>query len=520
MGGGSPGTRNRHAAVPEGARKMGTRRWLAVAAVLLVITASSARAAAPPYLAIDVGTLGGPNAFLNTPGRLVSESGVVVGSAETPALNPFAQECNGCHATAAFEFRHGTITDLGNLHGYNAGLFELNRWGDGAGFSETGVLDPLTVFPEVHAVMSRFDVRSRHGQLTDLGTLGGNESWSTGINDRGQISGFASNTTPDPAAQYVARTGLAPYPSATEWRAVLWQHGRIRDLGTLGGPDSFGGLLNERGQAAGESFTNSTANPATGLPTLDPFLWQAGHMQALGTLGGALGVANWLNNAGEVVGTSDLAGDQTAHPVMWNEGRTLDLGTLGGANGVANWVNEAGDIVGGAQTADQSFHGFLWHNGRMVDLPPVAGAPFAFANSINAGDEVVGNTTDANFKELAAVLWTRGQAYDLNSLIAPSAIQLTTAQYINDRGQIVATGVLPNGDQRVILLIPNHSATLPPHASVSTSAQAQSTSGMRRSRRVGRRPALMLSAHGAEAGLRGRNAGNLARREERVLPPH
>jgi len=51
--------------------------------------------------------------------------------------------------------------------------------------------------------------------------------------------------------------------------------------------------------------------------------------------------------------------------------------------------------------------------------------------------------------ELAAVLWSHGQGYDLNTLIAPSALHLVSAEYISDQGEIVCHGVLPNGDQRV-----------------------------------------------------------------------
>jgi probable HAF family extracellular repeat protein len=147
----------------------------------------------------------------------------------------------------------------------------------------------------------------------------------------------------------------------------------------------------------------------------------------LGTLGGAFGMANWQNNAGEVVGQSDLAGDQTAHPFLWQRGHMIDLGTLGGGYGFANWINGRGDVVGGSLAPDQAFHGFLWHHGMMIDLPPVGGAPSAFANAANNQDQVVGNETDTNGNELIAVLWANGRGYDLNTLVAPNPLRMVSA---------------------------------------------------------------------------------------------
>ena len=417
-----------------------------------------AAAAVYPYRLVDPGTFGGPQSFLNLPAVPLTPRGMLLGTADTaipdadyPNFNPFMVGFADRYLVHAFEWQNGQLRDLEALPGNNSSaVFEVNGSGAGVGMSETAITDPYTGWPADHAVLFK------GGQVIDLGTLpGGYESQANDINDRGQMSGFASNGIPDP---------YSFFGWGTQARSFIWQNGVMRDIGTLGGPDAVSTTLNAAGQITGQSYTNSAANPATGVPTLDPFLWTSGHMRDLGTLGGTFGFANWLNSRGEVAGFSDLAGDQTAHPFLWASGHMRDLGTLGGDNGFASWVNERGDVVGGAQAPDQNFHGFLWRNGQMHDLPPVGGAPWAFANSVNDYGQVAGNETDTNGNELTAVLWSGGDGYDLNTLIAPSPLRLITAEYINDQGEIVGHGVLPNGDQRIFLLIRNPTIPLPPTA--------------------------------------------------------
>jgi probable HAF family extracellular repeat protein len=436
-----------------------SRRLLALiaAAIPLVLAfAASAQASARyPYTLIDPGTFGGPNSFFDGPGVPIAGNGTLVGAADTTTLDSDYPHCappGGCfdpHIQHGFAYSNGRLTDLGALPGQNvSAIYELNSNGIGVGSSESGADDPNTGTAAQVAVMFR------HGHVINLGTLpGGSESFAQDINDQGQIAGNSSNATPDP---------YSIFGWGTETRAFVWRNGVMHDLGTLGGDDAVEYVQNERGQIAGWSYTNDTPNADSHeTPTTDPFLWQNGHMTDLGTFGGDVGNTNWMNNRGEVVGFSSLAGDQTIRPFLWNGSRMIDLGTLGGQNGTANWINSNGDVAGWAELRDKPghliFHAALWRNGKTLNLPPVDGAPWSFANSVNDQDQVVGNTTDAKGNELTAVLWSHGHAYDLNALIAPSTLHLTSGEYIDDQGDIVANGTFTSGpskgDRRMVLLL-------------------------------------------------------------------
>jgi hypothetical protein len=73
---------------------------------------------------------------------------------------------------------------------------------------------------------------------------------------------------------------------------------------------------------------------------------------------------------------------------------------------------------------------------------------------VNTGGQAVGSDTDCRGRNLAAVLWEHGSAYDLNRLIGRFPVHLDEAFYISNRGEIACLGTLPNGDLRVVLLVP------------------------------------------------------------------
>jgi probable HAF family extracellular repeat protein len=238
------------------------------------------------------------------------------------------------------------------------------------------------------------------------------------------------------------------------------------DLGTLGGPDSWAASVNERGQVAGMSSSNSTASSSCNFPLIThPFLWDDGKMVDLGTLGGTCAVVGSLlgpgagaslNNQGQVIGTSNLAGDLTHHPFLWDDGVLTDLGTLGGDNGEAWWINDRGEIVGRADLpGSKVHHAFLWKNGKMIDLGAAPGQPCSTAIDINSRGQIIIDTGICGLGGGPGLLWEDGNLYNLNDLVpSNSGLAVGDVNFINDHGEIAVTGIFANGDAHAVLLVP------------------------------------------------------------------
>jgi probable HAF family extracellular repeat protein len=414
------------------------------------------------YRLIDIGTFGGPASELTTNNgigagaKILNNRGALTGSADTPVPDPYFPNCFGftgdCFVTHAFRWEDGIRTDLGALLGVNSSQgTAVNELGWIAGVSQNGEIDPILGGGAGHAVLWR------GGKITDLGTLGGFESFAVSLNDAREVVALSTIDGP-----------IDPYSFLGQSiHAFFWRDGVMRDVGTLGGPDTFPGLSYQlAGVVVGGSFTNSIPNPTTGIPTLDTFLWRDGQMQDLGTLGGTLCCQGAVvaNSRGQVASDSTLAGDLQSHPFLWDRGRLIDLGTLGGDNGGVHNLNDNGDVVGYADLPGSQTHdAFLWRHGVMTDLGSLGGT--SAANAVNSQGQVVGHARiDQTPDSIRAFLWENGgPMVNLNDLIPQnSPLLLLDAVNINERGEIAGIGV-PAGCQqgdylscgRAFLLIPD-----------------------------------------------------------------
>lgn len=301
----------------------------------------SVNAAATAYNFTDLGDLGsgfGSKANgINNTGQVVGVSYAIDGSS---------------HATL---WNGAIATELAPLSGsFNTVASSINNSGQVAGWSSG------------HAILWNGN------SVTDLGS-----GTANAINDSSQVAGLS-------------------YPPLA---ATLWNGTTSTELGQM----TFGSVrgINNTGQVVGSNNDNAT-------------LWNGTSATNLGTLGGIRSEAYDINNAGQVVGWSfngASSGGGLAYnpgmvprPTIWNNGVATDLGTLGGAIGTAFAINDAGLAVGYSYTSaiGDGNHATLWNGSTITDLNSFLDASavkagwFLYeATGINENGWIVGNATNS-----------------------------------------------------------------------------------------------------------------------------
>ncbi len=324
-----------------------------------------------------------------------------------------------------------TITTLDTLGGPTGSAYSLNNKGE-----VTGTAD--LVGGKVHHAY----LWSAKG-ITNLGALSGSYTDANAINNLGEVVGTAEiKESGDGTAHFCESTADACH-------AFLWDHGVMRDLGTLGGVSSQALGINHLGQVVGNSETTSYGAQS-------PFIWQKGKMKALG---GAINSystvgASAINNKGEIVGIMATLDGTSHYAFVWYNNKMTDLGVGDGTASDAYTINDKGQVAGATVMTDNiTSHAFVWKAGVMHYLPAVKGDTSTFPNFINDAGVVVGSSLQGTTSS-RAVLWRSGRVVDLNKVI-PSGTgwHLDYAAGINEQGQIVGGGTF-HGKQRGFLLTP------------------------------------------------------------------
>jgi probable HAF family extracellular repeat protein len=323
------------------------------------------------------------------------------------------------------------LTDLGTLGGANAAIYSPNKNEIGwlAGLSETAAPDPnsenwcgficnTSSCAPTHHLCQGFLWQEQtkkmialpalttgcNSQVTNIGC----NSIAQAANNNRQIAGFAENGV---MSQNCAT------PQVFLFEGVVWSldpsgapviERRLRPY--TGDSVSLVGDLNDAGIVVGQSGAcaspNGYASPSRAV------LWDKNgvpHVLGAGTLGGSYAGAFPINQQGQVVGPSTLAGDIVLHAFLWEGGPMKDLGSL-----------------------------------RPEDTA-------VFPQSISNRGEVVGqscgpNEPTPNANGCAAFYWRKGVMIDLNAhLTKPTSLQIADGTDITESGEIAVFAFDPIG---------------------------------------------------------------------------
>lgn len=362
--------------------------------------------------------------------------------------------------TQGLKTPHYTVTDLGVLgNGNNSSGYDMNLVGWVGGSSNLVPGGPQHAF-----------LWYGGGSLKDLGTLGGPScpqcnSAGDGPNWFGEAPIISETSRPDPNGE-----DFCGFGSHLQCRGAIWRFGKLTALRNLpGGNNSVPIGINNLGQIVGWAETgvnDPTCSNATPNQVLrfQAVKWELnGDISVLSPLkskGDTAAFSFGINDRGQAVGSSGTCATQGLppayvtglHAVLWEkDGTPKYLGTLGDANNTmfnaAGSINNLGEVVGTSQYTNGTIHSFLWT--KQTGMQDIGTLPGAFAtiagccHTINNRDEVVGFSFDANGS--TAFFWKNHVIADLNTLIpADSPLHLLAAESINDAGEITGQGcVMP-----------------------------------------------------------------------------
>jgi len=382
-------------------------RTTAAVALGLAIVSNAAGAGDSSYSISNLVTLGGTR----TQGNSLNDRGWAAG---------FSTYAGNSDRHAVVWSGNG-ISDLGTLGGANSSVVwpVKNVAGLIAGISQTTTPEPLgenwscAAFFVSHA--TGFTCRGfawQSGQMRMLPTLGGNNGFAAGANNRGEITGWAETDQFDPSCE-----GAGPGKSGQvlQFLPVVYGpgDGEIRALPLIAG-DSSGAAtaINDHGQAIGIS---GSCDQAVGRRTAaHAVLWDNGAVTDIGA--GTLDAPFWntpmaINEHGDIVG---FAGDPTddsggiTHAFLWTrEGGMQRLNADPGDNSTATGINARRQVVGYFVAGNGALHAFVWdmRNG-MRDLNDLKGDypnVIALANDITDAGEIIGRASDSTGTRVAVV---------------------------------------------------------------------------------------------------------------------
>jgi probable HAF family extracellular repeat protein len=239
------------------------------------------------------------------------------------------------------------------------------------------------------------------GFISELPTLGGDNGFATGVNNKDQVIGWAETSYQDPTCNPPQVLQFLPYVYDVKTT-------KITALQVYpGDSDGTADAINDQGQIAG--ISGICSNAVGGASAIHAVFWQDQNSTPIdmGNLGGeAWNTPNSMNSKGEVVGFGNPSGDQNApfNPIAfyWSQQTGMvNLGTLDPfPNSIAYAINNHGVIVGqGLNLSTGASHAFIYQDGFMTDLNSLMighkSLTLLYANDVNDEGVIAGGAIDA-----------------------------------------------------------------------------------------------------------------------------
>jgi probable HAF family extracellular repeat protein len=217
---------------------------------------------------------------------------------------------------------------------------------------------------------------------------------------------------------------------------VRGRRGRFVQFDVPGAISTIANKISDRGHVVGGY---NPTGISVGAPGTKGFVRYGGRLRTIYVPGSIETQALGVNNHGLVVGEYANA-DGTFHGFTWKRGRltTFDLPST---NAALSDVNDSGIMVGSYFEAGGTVHGFLRDRRGRVHTIDAPGAPdFTFAADINNRGQIVGSglnyDSDGNATSAAGFLLRKGVEGPFTPIDFPGALG-TIPRGIDDQGRIV-----------------------------------------------------------------------------------
>ena len=328
-------------------------------------------------------------------------------------------------------------------------------------------------------------------QFIDLGTLGGENSAATALNDKRQIVGWSTSTE---ESDCLGTGGLQPCR-----KGFVWYQSELTTISGLsdGVDQLIPAAISDSGVIVGKQHDYRQETNQIESHTL-PIKWQQGYTELLPIPEGSIGAALDVNAQGEIIGWYQHEGN-TQRIALWSGNQLLDIlpdehlsrrgiainssGWIAGweyeprsllpnqaflinhqhlplGSGINFWsesvaINDYGVIAGNLSLKPhRPGKATLWYRTVLGTYHQEILGDYnsGFLDVNNYGDAVGYQLLETTtYQKSFALVYLDGKVYDLNELVDID-VHLAQATAINDNGDIVGYYHTPEGHQRAFAL--------------------------------------------------------------------